>query len=115
MLALLRLGLVRKKALLFVNSIDAGFRLRLFLEAFGVRAAVLNAELPLNSRHHILQVGRGAFSPCSVGRRLMRLLRAASADQQQHHACCACIMHCSTACRVCSMMSYGGRVPACLC
>lgn len=55
-LALLRLGLVRKKALLFVNSIDAGFRLRLFLEAFGVRAAVLNAELPLNSRHHILQV-----------------------------------------------------------
>ncbi len=31
-------------------------RVRLFLEAFGVRAAVLNAELPLNSRHHILQV-----------------------------------------------------------
>ena len=30
-------------------------RVRLFLEAFGVRAAVLNAELPLNSRHHILQ------------------------------------------------------------
>lgn len=32
-------------------------RARLFLEAFGVRAALLNAELPLNSRHHILQVG----------------------------------------------------------
>ena len=56
MMVLLRLGLVRKKVLLFVNSIDAGFRLRLFLEAFGIRAAVLNAELPLNSRHHILQV-----------------------------------------------------------
>lgn len=55
-MVLLRLGLVRKKVLLFVNSIDAGFRLRLFLEAFGIRAAVLNAELPLNSRHHILQV-----------------------------------------------------------
>ena len=35
-------------------------RARLFLEAFGVRAALLNAELPLNSRHHILQV-RGPF------------------------------------------------------
>jgi hypothetical protein len=55
-MVLLKLGLARKKVLLFVNSIDAGFRLRLFLEAFGIRSAVLNAELPLNSRHHILQV-----------------------------------------------------------
>jgi ATP-dependent RNA helicase DDX56/DBP9 len=55
-LALLRLGLLHKRVLLFVNSIDAGFRLRLFLESFGLRAAVLNAELPVNSRHHILQV-----------------------------------------------------------
>ena len=55
-MVLLRLGLVRKKVLLFVNCINEGFRLRLFLEAFGIRSAVLNAELPLNSRHHILQV-----------------------------------------------------------
>lgn len=54
-LALLRLGLLHKRVLLFVNSIDTGFRLRLFLESFGLRAAVLNAELPVNSRHHILQ------------------------------------------------------------
>ena len=45
-MVLLRLGLVRKKVLLFVNSINEGFRLRLFLEAFGIRSAVLNAELP---------------------------------------------------------------------
>ncbi len=55
-LALLRLGLLQKRVLLFVNGIDAGVRLRLFLESFGVRAAMLNAELPINSRHHILQV-----------------------------------------------------------
>lgn len=60
-LALLRLGLLHKRVLLFVNSIDAGFRLRLFLESFGLRAAVLNAELPVNSRHHILQV-----CPCAA-------------------------------------------------
>ena len=42
---------------MFVNDAEAGMRARLFLEAFGVRAALLNAELPLNSRHHILQVG----------------------------------------------------------
>jgi ATP-dependent RNA helicase DDX56/DBP9 len=54
-MALLKMGLLERKVLLFVNGIDAGFRLRLFLECFGIRAAVLNAELPLNSRHHILQ------------------------------------------------------------
>ncbi|GIL98673.1 hypothetical protein Vretimale_4052 [Volvox reticuliferus] len=61
-LALLRLGLVRKKALLFVNTVDEGVRLRLFLEAFGVRPALLNSELPLNSRSHILaSFNKGLF------------------------------------------------------
>jgi len=55
-MALLKLNLVKRKVLLFVNSIEAGFRLRLFLESFGLRSASINAELPLNSRHHILQV-----------------------------------------------------------
>ena len=45
----------RPQVLVFVNSADSGMRVRLFLEAFGVRSAVLSAELPLNSRHHILQ------------------------------------------------------------
>ncbi len=43
------------QVLVFVNSADCGMRVRLFLEAFGVPAAVLSAELLLNSRHHILQ------------------------------------------------------------
>ncbi|XP_020591547.1 DEAD-box ATP-dependent RNA helicase 16 [Phalaenopsis equestris] len=55
MLALLKLELVQKKVLIFVNSIDTGFRLKLFLEQFGIRSAVLNAELPHNSRSHILE------------------------------------------------------------
>ena len=55
-MVLLKLGLVQRKVLLFINSINEGYRLRLFLEAFGIKSAVLNAELPLNSRHHILQV-----------------------------------------------------------
>ena len=60
-MALLRLGSVRRKVLVFVNSIDSGYRLRLFLEAFGIRSAVLNSELPLNSRHHILQARLGVL------------------------------------------------------
>ncbi|RWW11353.1 hypothetical protein GW17_00025043 [Ensete ventricosum] len=56
LLALLKLELVQKKVLIFVNSIDNGFRIRLFLEQFGIRSSVLNAELPQNSRLHILEV-----------------------------------------------------------
>ncbi|KAL4423346.1 hypothetical protein ABPG77_006141 [Micractinium sp. CCAP 211/92] len=62
LLALLKLNLVQRKVLIFVNSAESGMRVRLFLEAFGVRAAVANAELPLNSRHHILQeFNKGLF------------------------------------------------------
>lgn len=54
-LALLKLELVQKKALIFTNTIDMAFRLKLFLEKFGIRSAILNAELPQNSRLHILE------------------------------------------------------------
>ncbi|KAK9849492.1 hypothetical protein WJX84_000973 [Apatococcus fuscideae] len=61
-LALLKLGLVSKKVLLFTNSVEPAFRLRLFLEAFGLRAALLSPDLPLNTRHHILQTfNKGLF------------------------------------------------------
>lgn len=53
-LAFLRLNLVPRKALIFVNDVDFGVRLKLFLERFGIRSAVLNAELPVASRQHIL-------------------------------------------------------------
>ncbi|CAD6265196.1 unnamed protein product [Miscanthus lutarioriparius] len=54
-LALLKFELIQKKVLIFVNSIDMAFRLQLFLEKFGIRSAVLNAELPQNSRLHIIE------------------------------------------------------------
>ncbi|CAH9102043.1 unnamed protein product [Cuscuta epithymum] len=54
-LALLKFELVQKRILIFTNSIDMSFRLKLFFEQFGIKAAVLNAELPQNSRLHILE------------------------------------------------------------
>jgi ATP-dependent RNA helicase DDX56/DBP9 len=54
-LAILKYELIQRKALIFVNTIDTGFRVKLFLEQFGVKSAVLNGELPQNSRQHILQ------------------------------------------------------------
>ena len=61
-MALLRLGLCKKKALVFVSSADAAVRLRLFLHKFGVPTCALHGELPANSRTHILQeFNRGVY------------------------------------------------------
>lgn len=49
-----KLHLIKGKTLVFVNSIDRGYRLKLFLEQFGIRCCILNSELPVNSRLHIV-------------------------------------------------------------
>uniref|UniRef100_A0A8C8SDG0 Probable ATP-dependent RNA helicase DDX56 n=1 Tax=Pelusios castaneus TaxID=367368 RepID=A0A8C8SDG0_9SAUR len=60
--ALLKLGLVRGKAILFVSAVERGYRLKLFLEQFSIPACVLNAELPVQSRCHIIsQFNRGFY------------------------------------------------------
>ena len=38
-----------------MNSIDKCYRIKLFLERFGVQSAVLNSELPFNSRYNIIK------------------------------------------------------------
>lgn len=60
--ALLKLGLIQGKVLFFTNSTESAYRLKLFFEQFSIKAAVLNAELPFNSRQHtILEFNKGIF------------------------------------------------------
>ncbi|KAL1523368.1 hypothetical protein AB1Y20_018312 [Prymnesium parvum] len=62
MYALFKLNRIPGRSLIFVNSVDRGFRLKLFLEQFGVNAGILNCELPLASRWHSIQAfNRGLF------------------------------------------------------
>merc|ERR1712063_92859 len=59
---LLRLRVLKGKLLFFVQDIDSCYRLKLFLERFYVKAAVLNSELPQNTRSHIVtQFNKGIF------------------------------------------------------
>jgi ATP-dependent RNA helicase DDX56/DBP9 len=53
---MLKLKLITGKIIIFVNDINQAFRLKLFLERFSIKSAVLNSELPQNSRYHIVQV-----------------------------------------------------------
>lgn len=62
--AFLQLGVISRarRVLFFVNSVETGVRLKLFLAHFSMDAAVLNHELPANSRAHILnQFNRGVI------------------------------------------------------
>ncbi|KAK4697699.1 ATP-dependent RNA helicase DDX56/DBP9, partial [Lecanoromycetidae sp. Uapishka_2] len=50
-----KLKLIKGKCILFVADIDRCYRLKLFLEQFGIKSCVLNSELPVNSRVHVVE------------------------------------------------------------
>eukprot|EP01061_Rhynchopus_euleeides_P040491 TRINITY_DN6971_c0_g2_i2.p1 TRINITY_DN6971_c0_g2~~TRINITY_DN6971_c0_g2_i2.p1 ORF type:complete len:615 (+),score=306.89 TRINITY_DN6971_c0_g2_i2:80-1924(+) len=52
--SMMRFGMVDGKVLIFVDSVDRAYKLKLFLDKFSIRAVVLNADIPLNSRNHIV-------------------------------------------------------------
>ena len=53
--ALLKLKLIKGKCIVFVGDIDRCYRLKLYLEQFGVKSCVLNSELPVNCRIHVVE------------------------------------------------------------
>lgn len=60
--ALMKLNLLRGKSIIFVNEVNRCYKLKLFLEQFAIPACVLNSELPVNSRCHIVnQFNEGLY------------------------------------------------------
>ncbi|KAI0127708.1 ATP-dependent RNA helicase dbp9 [Xylariales sp. AK1849] len=49
-----KLQLIKGKTLIFTSDVDRCYRLKLFFEQFGIRSAILNSELPVNSRLHVV-------------------------------------------------------------
>lgn len=50
-----KLQLIKGKTIIFVNDIDRCYRLKLYLQQFGIRSCVLNSELPVSSRLSIVE------------------------------------------------------------
>lgn len=50
-----KLQLVKGKVIIFVHDVDRCYRVKLFLEQFGIKSCVLNSELPINSRVHVVE------------------------------------------------------------
>ncbi|XP_018356084.1 PREDICTED: probable ATP-dependent RNA helicase DDX56 [Trachymyrmex septentrionalis] len=60
--ALLKLHLIRGKSIIFVHTVDRCYKLKLFLEQFGIPTCVLNSELPATSRcRAISQFNSGTY------------------------------------------------------
>lgn len=60
--ALLKLNLIRGKTIIFVNTVDRCYKLKLFLEQFGIPTCVLNSELPAVSRcRAVTQFNSGTY------------------------------------------------------
>ncbi|KAK0168734.1 hypothetical protein PV327_002505 [Microctonus hyperodae] len=60
--ALLKLRLIRGKSIIFVNTVDRCYKLKLFLEQFGIPTCVLNSELPATSRcRAVTQFNTGTY------------------------------------------------------
>jgi ATP-dependent RNA helicase DDX56/DBP9 len=68
--AIFKLQLIKGKVIIFVGgdekaggAVDRCYRVRLFLEQFGVRSVVLNQEMPVNSRQHVVEeFNRGVYN-----------------------------------------------------
>ncbi|KAI9742638.1 MAG: ATP-dependent DNA/RNA helicase [Claussenomyces sp. TS43310] len=50
-----KLQLIKGKCIVFVGDIDRCYRLKLYLEQFGIKGCILNSELPVNSRLHVVE------------------------------------------------------------
>uniref|UniRef100_A0A0C9QRP3 RNA helicase n=1 Tax=Fopius arisanus TaxID=64838 RepID=A0A0C9QRP3_9HYME len=60
--SLIKLHLIRGKTIIFVNTVDRCYKLKLFLEQFGIPTCVLNSELPASSRcRAVTQFNSGTY------------------------------------------------------
>ena len=53
--SLFKLKLVRGRTIIFTNCVDKCYKLKLFLQTFGIRSCILNPELPVASRCHVVE------------------------------------------------------------
>uniref|UniRef100_A0A182NZN1 RNA helicase n=1 Tax=Anopheles epiroticus TaxID=199890 RepID=A0A182NZN1_9DIPT len=68
----LKLKLIQGKCIIFVKSVDRCYRLKLFLEQFGIRSCILNSELPIKIRcHTVNQFNQGIYDTIIASDELM--------------------------------------------
>ena len=54
-ITIIKLQLLVGRTIFFVNTVEQGYRLKLLMEQFHLKTCLLNSELPMDSRLHIVQ------------------------------------------------------------
>lgn len=81
-----KLQLIKGKCIIFVGDVDRCYRLKLFLEQFGIRSCVLNSELPVNSRIHVVEEFNKGVYDIIIAADDQEVVGAAPADQAKPQA-----------------------------
>lgn len=63
---IMKLKLIKGKILIFVGDVEQAYRVKIFLDQFGLSACVVNPELPYNSRYHIIQEFNKGVYKCVI-------------------------------------------------
>lgn len=62
LIALIKLKLLNGRTIIFVDSLNRCFKVKLFLECFSVKSCLLNSELPVTSRCNVVdQFNKGVY------------------------------------------------------
>ncbi|OAA40973.1 ATP-dependent RNA helicase dbp9 [Metarhizium rileyi] len=81
-----KLQLVKGKCIVFVGDIDRCYRLKLFFEQFGIRSCILNSELPVNSRIHVVEeFNRNVYDIIIASDEKEVLGNEEQADEEEHN------------------------------
>lgn len=60
--AIFKLSLLKGKMIIFARDVERAYKLRIFLEEFGVRSCCINPDFPLSCRQHIVEeFNKGAY------------------------------------------------------
>lgn len=60
--AIFKLSLLKGKMIVFVSNTERAYKLRIFLEQFGVKSCCINSNFPLSCRQHIVeQFNKGVY------------------------------------------------------
>ncbi|KAG8424106.1 ATP-dependent DNA/RNA helicase [Metarhizium acridum] len=81
-----KLQLVKGKCIIFVGDVDRCYRLKLFFEQFGIRSCILNSELPVNSRIHVVEeFNRNVYDIIIASDEKEVLGNEEKADEEENH------------------------------
>ncbi|KAF2727334.1 ATP-dependent RNA helicase DBP9 [Polyplosphaeria fusca] len=82
-MAMFLLKLIKGKTIIFVGDVDRSYRVKLFLEQFGIKSCVLNSELPLQTRLHVVQQFNRGIYDILIASDEMEVLGAKNTDSDK--------------------------------